>query len=92
MAVPKEAPDEVSVADAKRDLADLLAEAPEQPVVITRRDEPDTALVSYEDYTRMRRARAAAEIRRISEELRGRGIKLQELIAESRRELEERGD
>lgn len=85
-------PEEVSVAAAKRDLSDLLDGAPQEPVVITRRDEADTVVLSYEDYVRMRRIQAAAGIRRISERLRGSGIKLQELMEESRRELEQRGD
>jgi prevent-host-death family protein len=89
MAVPEE---EVRVADAKRDIAGVLADAPEQPVVITRQDEPDAVVLSYEEYVRLRRRRAAAEIRRMSAEISDRHVDLQELLAESRRELEERGD
>lgn len=85
-------PEEVSIAEAKRDLSEVLEEAQEEPLVVQRRDEPEAVIVPYDDYVRMRRMRAAAGIRRLSEQLRGRGIKLQELMEESRRELEERGE
>ena len=80
----------VSIAEAKRHLSELLKEARKEPVVITRRNEPDSVILAYDEYVRMRRMRAAANIRRLSEEMRGSGIDLQELMAESRRELEER--
>lgn len=87
MAVPQE---EVSVADAKRDIADVLGEAPEQPVVITRKDEPDAVVLSYDDYVRLRRRRAAQGMREIAQRMSGRHIDVQSLLDESRQELEER--
>ena len=77
----------VSIVEAKRNLSALLKEARKEPVVITRRNQPDSVIVPYEEYVKMRRMQAAANIRGIAEKLRGSGINLQELMEESRREL-----
>lgn len=82
----------VSIAVAKRDLSELIKQAKEEPVVITRRSVPDAALISYNDYLRFKRMEAYVGMLRIAEKMRGRGINVDELLEESRRELEERGD
>lgn len=83
---------QVSVAEAKRDLTKLLREVEEKQleITITRRGEPYMMIVRYKDYERLRRVRAYVDLVKISEELKGSGLKASEIYQESRRELEER--
>ena len=80
----------VSIAEAKRNLSRLLKQAKEEPVVITRRNEPDSVIIPYEEYVKMRRVQAVLAMHGIAERMRGRHVGIQELLDESRRELEER--
>ena len=80
----------VSIVEAKRNLSALLKEARKEPVVITRRSQPDSVIVPYDEYVKMRRAKAVLAMHGIAERMRGRHIDVQELLDESRRELEER--
>lgn len=82
----------VSVAEAKRDLSELLRKAKQEPVVITRRNVPDSVIISYDDYVKFKRMRAYLGIVQIAEKLRGSGLNAMEIYEESRRELEERGE
>jgi prevent-host-death family protein len=81
----------VSIAEAKRRLSELLKQAREEPVIITRRNEPDSVIVPYEDYVSMRRIQAYQSIVRLSKQTKATGVSLQDILDESRRELEERG-
>jgi prevent-host-death family protein len=81
----------VSIVEAKRNLSALLKEARKEPVVITRRNEPDSVILPYEEYVKLRRIRAYHNIVQLSKRTKASGVSLQEILDESRRELEERG-
>lgn len=81
---------EVSVAEAKSRLSELLKRARQDLVVVTRRGEPDVVLLPYEDYEHLRRLHAYSRMVRISRELAALGLTASELYESSRRELEER--
>jgi prevent-host-death family protein len=80
----------VSVAEAKRDLSQLLHKAKQEPVVITRRNVPDAVIISYDDYVKYKRTCAYLAIVRLAEKVRPGPPSLQDILDESRRELEER--
>jgi prevent-host-death family protein len=80
----------VSVAEAHDCLSQLLKEAQDHPVTITRRGEPVAVLVSAEEYEHLKRVRAYLEMLRLSELLRDRGVTASELFEASRSELEDR--
>ena len=81
----------VSIADAKRNLSELLKEAKREPVVITRRNAPDSVIIAYEEYIKLRRIEAYHNIARLSRQTKATAVSLQDILDESRRELEERG-
>ncbi|MGQ9553946.1 MAG: type II toxin-antitoxin system Phd/YefM family antitoxin [Anaerolineae bacterium] len=54
----------VFIVEAKRSLSELLKEAKKEPVVITCRGKPDSVIVPYNEYIKMRRMQAAANIHR----------------------------
>jgi len=80
----------VSIAEAKGRLSDLIKQARDEPVVITRRGRPDAVIMSFEDYQLLHRVRAYLEILRLSQELQNVQVTATELHESSRRELEER--
>jgi prevent-host-death family protein len=80
----------VSIAEAKGHLSDLIKQAHDEPVVITRRGRPDVVLLSFEDYELLHRVRAYLAILRLSRELHDVPVTATELHESSRRELEER--
>lgn len=80
----------VSIAEAKRGLSQLLKRAREELVVVTRRGEPDAVILPFDEYERLRRARAYSSMVRLSRELEGVGVTATELYQASREELEER--
>ncbi|MCX7854913.1 MAG: type II toxin-antitoxin system Phd/YefM family antitoxin [Anaerolineae bacterium] len=81
---------EVSVAEAKSRLSELLKRARQDLVVVTRRGEPDVVLLPYEEYEHLRRLHAYSRMVSISRELAALGLTASELHESSRRELEER--
>ncbi|MGQ9552939.1 MAG: type II toxin-antitoxin system Phd/YefM family antitoxin [Anaerolineae bacterium] len=80
----------VPIAMARREFTALLKKAKRAPVIITRRNVPDSVIISYDEYKRLERLQGYWEMLRIAEELRGSGLKASELYEESRSELEER--
>ncbi len=80
----------VSIAKAKSGLSKLLKRAREEPVIITRRGEPDAVILPFAEYERLRRLRAYSSMVRLSRELKEVGVTATELYEASRRELEER--
>lgn len=81
---------EYPIGVAKSEFSRLLREAREGPVIITRRGEPEVVLLAYDDYKRLRRLQAYQQVVRLSNELRGSGVNVQELQESSREELEKR--
>jgi len=73
----------VSIAEAKSDFAKLLKYAREEPVIITRRGNPDAV-------QRLRRLKAHLSMVQLSRELEQTGVTVTELYEDSRRELEGR--
>jgi prevent-host-death family protein len=82
----------ISIAQARKQFTELLKEAKKEPVVITRHSVPDSVLISYERYLQMEETEAYLDMLRIAEEPRGSDVGLQEMLEESRRELEERAE
>ncbi|MEJ5199967.1 MAG: type II toxin-antitoxin system Phd/YefM family antitoxin [Anaerolineae bacterium] len=80
----------VSIAEAKSGLSDLLKRAHSGPVIVTRRGQPDAVILPYDEYERLQRLWAYANMVRLARELRETGITATELYEESRKELEER--
>lgn len=80
----------VSIAEAKGRLSDLIKQAHNEPVIITRRGRPDAVLLAFEDYERLHRVRAYLDILRLSQELQNVQVTATELQESSRQELEGR--
>ena len=80
----------VSIAEAKSGFSALLKHAQKEPVIITRRGEPDAVILHFKEYERLRRLRAYSSMVRLSHELKGVGVTATELYEASRKELEGR--
>jgi PHD/YefM family antitoxin component YafN of YafNO toxin-antitoxin module len=80
----------VSIAEARERVEELLEQSQKKAVVIRRERGPSSVIISYERFQQMEEDQAYLDMLRIREELRGVDINLQELLDESRRELEER--
>jgi prevent-host-death family protein len=81
---------EYTIAGAKKEFANLLREAHERPVVITRRGQPDVVVMAFSEYEQVRRLLAYQRMLRLSDELRESGPTAEELYSASRAALEER--
>lgn len=81
---------EYPIGEAKSKFSRLIREAYKEPVIITRRGQPDVVLLAYNDYERLRRLQAYQQMLRISAKLRGTGVTATELYQVSRQELEDR--
>jgi len=80
----------VSISKAKSDFSELLKRAQREPVIVTRRGEPDTVILSIDEYERLRRLRAYSSMVRLSRELERTGVTATELYEASRKDLEDR--
>ncbi len=80
----------VSIAEAKSGFSALLKHARNEPVIVTRRGEPDAVILHFEEYERLRRLRAYSSMVRLSRELKEVGVTATELYEASRKELETR--
>lgn len=80
----------VSIAEAKSGFSALLKRAQKEPVIVTRRGEPDAVLLPFEEYESLRRPRAYLSMVRLSRELEEVGVTATELYEASRKELEVR--
>ena len=80
----------VSIAEAKSGFSALLKRAQKEPVIVTRRGEPDAVILPFQEYERLRRLRAYSSMVRLSRELREVGVTATELYEASRKELEDR--
>jgi len=80
----------VSIAQARKELSQLLKQTRQAPVVVTRRGRPDAVILSFQEYERLRRLRAFLQMMRLSRELENCGVSATELHDISRRDLEER--
>jgi prevent-host-death family protein len=80
----------VSISEAKGGFCELLKRAQKEPVIITRRGEPDAVILPFDKYGRLRRLRAYSSMVRLSRELEGVGVTATELHEVSRRELDGR--
>jgi len=77
----------VSIAEAKSGFSALLKRAQKEPVIVTRRGEPDAVILPFEEYERLRRLWAYSSMVRLSRELKEIGVTATELHEVSRREL-----
>jgi prevent-host-death family protein len=80
----------ISIAEARKDFSALLKRAREEPVIITRRGEPEAVILPFDEYARLQRLKAYSTMVRLSQEMKGIDIRATELDEASRRELEER--
>jgi prevent-host-death family protein len=80
----------VSIAEAKSGFSALLKRARKEPMVVTRRGEPDAVILPFEEYERLQRLRAYSGMVRLSRELEGGGVTATELYEASRKDLEDR--
>ncbi len=80
----------VSIAEAKSGLSALLKRAQKEPVIITRRGEPEAVILPFDEYERLQRLRAYSNMVHLSRELKEIGVTATELYEASRRELEGR--
>jgi len=80
----------VSIAEAKSNFSNMLKRARKEPVIITRRGEPDAVILPFGEYERLRRLRAYFSMVRLSRELEEVSVTATELYEASRRELEGR--
>ena len=81
---------EYPIAVAKSEFSRLVRDAHKEPVIITRRGQPDVVLLAYADYERLRRLQAYQQTLQIAAKLRESGVTASDLYETSRRELEER--
>jgi prevent-host-death family protein len=77
----------LSIAEAKKDFSSVLKQAHAEPVVVTRRGEPDIVILSFDEYRNLSRLRAYLRMVRLSQRLRD-NVKATELYQASRQELE----
>jgi prevent-host-death family protein len=80
----------VSIAEAKSGFSELLKCARKEPVIVTRRGDPDAVILPFEEYERLRRLHAYSSMVRLSRELEEAGVTATELYEASRKELEGR--
>jgi len=80
----------VSIGEAKSGFSALLKRAQKEPVIVTRRGEPEAVILPFEEYERLRRLWAYSSMVRLSRELKGVGVTATELYEASREELEGR--
>ena len=80
----------VSISEAKSSFSALLKRAQKEPVIVTRRGEPDAVILPFEEYERLRRLRAYSSMVRLSRELERAGVTATELYEASRKDLEDR--
>jgi prevent-host-death family protein len=80
----------VSIAQARRELSQILKQIRRAPVVVTRRGRPDAVILSFQEYERLRRLRAYLKMMHLSRELEKCGATASELYDLARRDLEER--
>jgi prevent-host-death family protein len=78
----------MSIAEAKRGFSSLIKQAHREPVVVTRRGQPDVVILAFEEYRRLRRLRAYLRMLRLSQVLQDAGVTATELYQVSRQELE----
>lgn len=81
----------VSIAEARRDFSEVLKQARESPVLITRRGKPEAVILAYDEYQQLRRLRAYTSMLRLAKELHEAGVTASDLYEASRKELEGRG-
>jgi prevent-host-death family protein len=82
----------VTISDGKKDFTSLIKKsvAKNEDIVITKRGQPVAALLSYKEYTDLRKLRTYLKMLEISTEIQKTGIKAKDVYAASRKELEER--
>ena len=80
----------VSIAEAKRGFSELLKQARKEPMVVTRRGQPDGVILPFAEYERPRRLLGYSSMVRLSSDLMEAGVKAAELYEASRSELEGR--
>jgi len=80
----------VSIAQAKKDLSQILKRTRQGPVVVTRRGEPDAVILSFREYELLRRLRAYLRMTRFSQRLDTCRVTATELSRAWRYEAEER--
>jgi len=78
------------IAEAREDFPAPLKRAREEPVIITRRGEPEAVILPFNEHGRLQRRKAYSTIVRLSQKMKGSSIPATELYEASRRELEER--
>jgi len=83
---------EVSVAEAKQSLTQLLRDANKshEEIIVTFRGTPFMVILPYEEFQQLERVKTFINMVHISEGLKDEEIPVNELIQKSRKELEER--
>jgi len=81
---------EYPIGVAKTEFSRLVREAHKEPIIITRRGQPDVVLLAYTDYERLRRLQGYQQMLDIARKLRSSGVTATELYETSRQELEDR--
>lgn len=81
----------VSITEAKNKLTQLVREVEQGlEVSITKDGQPAAMLISWNEYTSMKRQIAATRLRELRDELERSGLDAIEIYKESRKQLEER--
>ncbi|OGW33221.1 MAG: hypothetical protein A2X59_04255 [Nitrospirae bacterium GWC2_42_7] len=82
----------ISVAEGKRDFSGILKEAEnkKEDVIVTRRGEPVCVIMPYKEYQSIKRIRSYMRMVEISKGMKGKKVKVSDLLEESRKQLEER--
>ncbi len=82
----------VTVAEGKRDFTGLLKEAEnkKEDIIVTRRGEPVCVIMPFDKYRKLKRVRSYIRMVELSQELKGKGVKVSRLLKESRNQLEDR--
>lgn len=83
----------VTISDGKKYFTGLIKEsaAKNEDIVITRRGHPVAALLTYKEYTDLKKLRTYLKMLEISKKMQKTGIKAKDVYAASKRELEGRG-
>lgn len=82
----------VSVAEGKKRFSRLIKDALEkkEEIIVTKRGKPVVVIAPYEEYLQSRRVEGFRKIMEVREVFLKKGIKANEILRKSRRQLEKR--
>ncbi len=83
----------VTISDGEKEFTSLIKESitKDEDIVITKRGEPVAVLLSYKEYTDLKKLKTYLKMLDFSSEVQKTSIKAKDIYETSRKELEKRG-